>query len=243
MLVHASTPVGSQIPTRTHLLVFFAGVILHPAFSAQLPVHKGGTAGRCWHRGAHGSVALLAVRASAWQCVCFVRLGPELNTPRTGLQIVACDDSEVMQHIGDAHVAVPFMAKLDETVLSVAQQLRMVIQYGAGVETTDIAAVRNLTNLSSTNVCVEDSALHHHRAVMAVELLFLWDRASSTSSSSCSSSVGCLQKNLSPWAQATRLGIWVSNIPSADTGNALSCAEHIMYLTLALLRRCALPVL
>lgn len=37
--------------------------------------------------------------------------------------------------------------------------------------------------------------------------------------------------------QATRHGIWVSNIPSAGMGNALSCAEHIFYLTLALLRR------
>ncbi len=41
--------------------------------------------------------------------------------------------------------------------------------------------------------------------------------------------------NLLP-AQATKRGIWVSNIPSAGMGNALSCAEHVFYLTLALLR-------
>jgi lactate dehydrogenase-like 2-hydroxyacid dehydrogenase len=41
-------------------------------------------------------------------------------------------------------------------------------------------------------------------------------------------------------AQATQRGIWVSNISSAGMGNALSCAEHIIYLTLALLRRCSL---
>ncbi|GAB4816694.1 hypothetical protein N2152v2_003740 [Parachlorella kessleri] len=35
---------------------------------------------------------------------------------------------------------------------------------------------------------------------------------------------------------ATRLGIWVSNIPSGGTGNAASCAEHAMYLMLATLR-------
>jgi phosphoglycerate dehydrogenase-like enzyme len=57
-------------------------------------------------------------------------------------QVVACHDDEVAQHIGDAHIAVPFMAKLDEAVLSVAHQLRMVIQYGVGVEGIDIAAVR-----------------------------------------------------------------------------------------------------
>ena len=58
------------------------------------------------------------------------------------MQVVACDDAEVAQHISDAHIAVPFMAKLDEAVLSCAHQLRMVIQYGVGVETTDTAAVR-----------------------------------------------------------------------------------------------------
>lgn len=57
---------------------------------------------------------------------------------------MACDDAEVAQHIGDAHIAVPFMATLDEAVLSCAHQLRMVIQYGVGVETIDIAAVRCL---------------------------------------------------------------------------------------------------
>ena len=36
--------------------------------------------------------------------------------------------------------------------------------------------------------------------------------------------------------QASSRGIKVSNIPSAGTGNALSCAEHAILLTLALLR-------
>ena len=36
--------------------------------------------------------------------------------------------------------------------------------------------------------------------------------------------------------QATELGIWVSNIPSLATGNALSCAEHAVLLMLATLR-------
>ncbi|KAK9830334.1 hypothetical protein WJX72_011101 [[Myrmecia] bisecta] len=35
---------------------------------------------------------------------------------------------------------------------------------------------------------------------------------------------------------ATERGIWVSNIPSTGTGNALSCAEQAIYLMLALLR-------
>lgn len=38
-------------------------------------------------------------------------------------------------------------------------------------------------------------------------------------------------------SQATEQGIWVSNIPSSSTGNALSCAEHAIYLMLATLRQ------
>ena len=36
--------------------------------------------------------------------------------------------------------------------------------------------------------------------------------------------------------QATELGIIVSNIPSTGTGNAAACAEHAIFLALALLR-------
>ena len=36
--------------------------------------------------------------------------------------------------------------------------------------------------------------------------------------------------------QATRRGIWVSKIRSSGTGNAVSCAEHMLHLTLSLLR-------
>lgn len=36
--------------------------------------------------------------------------------------------------------------------------------------------------------------------------------------------------------QATRRGIWVSKIRSGGNGNAVSCAEHILHLTLSLLR-------
>ena len=39
------------------------------------------------------------------------------------------------------------------------------------------------------------------------------------------------------YLQATEQGIWVSNIPSSATGNALSCAEHAIYLMMATLRQ------
>ena len=66
---------------------------------------------------------------------------------------MACDAAEVAQHIGDAHIAVPFMATLDEAVLSCAHQLRMVIQYGVGVETIDIAAVR-WSDVEGSSLCM-----------------------------------------------------------------------------------------
>lgn len=39
--------------------------------------------------------------------------------------------------------------------------------------------------------------------------------------------------------QATKHGITVSNIPSDHTGNAVSCAEHVIHLALSLLRNVA----
>lgn len=91
------------------------------------------------------------------------------------VQVTQCDSTDVAAHIGDAHVAIPFMANINENVLEKASNLRLIIQFGVGVEGVDLAAARG------------------H-------------------------------------------GITVSNIPSADTGNAVSCAEHIIHLILSLLR-------
>eukprot|EP00210_Caulerpa_lentillifera_P007178 g6868.t1 len=68
------------------------------------------------------------------------------------------------------------MCRLDQSLLARAQQLRFIIQYGAGLEGVDI-----------------------------------------------------------PYASSR--GIWVGNIPSNECSNALSCAEHAIYLTMAVLRR------
>mmetsp|Transcript_5545 Transcript_5545/g.15905 ORF Transcript_5545/g.15905 Transcript_5545/m.15905 type:complete len:365 (+) Transcript_5545:567-1661(+) len=93
----------------------------------------------------------------------------------SSVEVMQCDATEVATHIGAAHVAVPFMARLDDATLAHARHLKLIIQYGVGVEGIDIPS-------------------------------------------------------------ATRRGIWVSNIKSSGTGNAVSCAEHIIHLTLSLLR-------
>lgn len=91
------------------------------------------------------------------------------------IDVVQCDRSQVPTEIEDADVAVPLMTQLTEALLQRAAKLKLILQYGAGVEGVDIAA-------------------------------------------------------------ASGLGIWVSNIPSRDTGNAQSCAEMAIFLTLAILR-------
>lgn len=94
------------------------------------------------------------------------------------VEVVQCDSSDVAANISDAHVAIPFMASMTEAVLQQAPQLRLIIQFGVGVEGVDLAG-------------------------------------------------------------ATRHGIAVSNIPSENTGNAVSCAEHVIHLALSLLRNVA----
>ncbi|PRW58809.1 kinase [Chlorella sorokiniana] len=92
-----------------------------------------------------------------------------------GVEVLQCERSELPLLIRSADVAVPLMSRLDAQLLRSAERLKLIIQYGVGVEGIDMQA-------------------------------------------------------------ASELGIWVSNIPSAGTGNAVSCAEHAIYLMMAVLR-------
>ena len=91
------------------------------------------------------------------------------------IKVVQCDVDDVPAELKDTDVVVPLMAPLNADMLRNAPKLKMIIQYGAGVEGVDIEA-------------------------------------------------------------ATKFGIWVSNIPSAGTGNSVSCAEMAIFLILATLR-------
>eukprot|EP00854_Cymbomonas_tetramitiformis_P005583 gene5583-6770_t len=92
-----------------------------------------------------------------------------------GIQVSSCARENVADEIRDAHVAIPLMSRLDESILCKAGELKLIIQFGVGLEGVDVDA-------------------------------------------------------------ATRAKIPVSNIRSEGTGNAASCAEHAIYLMLALLR-------
>ncbi|KAG0616604.1 hypothetical protein M758_5G127300 [Ceratodon purpureus] len=82
---------------------------------------------------------------------------------------------EVPDRIAEYDICVPRMMRIDEAVIARAKRLRLIVQFGVGLEGVDIDA-------------------------------------------------------------ATRAGIKVARIPSANTGNAFSCAEHCIYMTLGLLR-------
>ena len=92
-----------------------------------------------------------------------------------GVEVVQCEREAVPAELRDADVAVPLMAPLAAAELRAAPRLKLVLQFGVGVEGVDLRA-------------------------------------------------------------AADLGVFVSNIPSAGTGNAASCAEMALYLMLATLR-------
>lgn len=79
------------------------------------------------------------------------------------------------QDVAEAHVVIPFMTKIDANFMNKAKNLKLIMQYGTGLEGVDIP-------------------------------------------------------------EATRKKIYVAKIPSTICDNASSCAEHIIYLTLSLMR-------
>lgn len=105
----------------------------------------------------------------------FTREEARKSHPDT-IDVIQCDRSDVATYIQDVDVVVPLMTDVTRDLLHKAKRLKLVIQYGAGVEKIDREA-------------------------------------------------------------ATELGIYVSNIPSKDTGNAASCSEMAILLMLACLRK------
>ena len=95
--------------------------------------------------------------------------------PDQNVSVIQCASEDVKEALADADVAIPLMTRLTAEILHNAPKLKLILQFGAGVEGIDIKT-------------------------------------------------------------ATKLGIWVSNIPSAGTGNSTSCAEMAIFLTMALLR-------
>ena len=57
------------------------------------------------------------------------------------MQVVNCRRSELAAALQTAHIALPMMARLDRAALEAAPCLRMILQFGVGMEGCDIPAV------------------------------------------------------------------------------------------------------
>jgi phosphoglycerate dehydrogenase-like enzyme len=90
-------------------------------------------------------------------------------------EILFCPEVALAEHIGAADVAIPLMARLPAEIIEKGQNLRLIHQFGVGLEGVDLAA-------------------------------------------------------------AKRLGVSVANVPSRDSGNAVSVAEWAIFLMIALAR-------
>jgi len=90
-------------------------------------------------------------------------------------ELVACSTDDVLRHLVDVDVVVPYGAAVGAEVIS-AGSFGLIQQFGVGLETVDVEA-------------------------------------------------------------ATSAGVWVARVPSAQTGNAESVAEHAILLMLALSRK------
>lgn len=93
----------------------------------------------------------------------------------SSVEVLQADRSEVAEELTTADVVVPLMQPLPVPALQTAKRLKLIIQFGVGLEGVNVE-------------------------------------------------------------EATRLGIYVCRIPSHMTANAPSCAEHALYLALAVLR-------
>ena len=80
------------------------------------------------------------------------------------MQVKKCRRQDLANHIGSAHVAVPMMSKLDGDMLRRGRQLKMVLQYGVGVEGIDIPTVSAIS-LSIAVLCA-----CQHTAVMSLSV-------------------------------------------------------------------------
>ena len=68
--------------------------------------------------------------------------GAGRSDPHVRVQVVQCDRETVAEHLADADVVVPLMTRLGAEQLALARRLKLIIQFGVGVEGIDIAAVR-----------------------------------------------------------------------------------------------------
>lgn len=126
-------------------------------------------------------------------CDAFAGTTAMVGTSRNA-QVVRCPLEEVAQQAQQAHVLVPFMARLDKSTIASARSVRLIIQYGVGVEGIDIPAVA--LGPKARAVCHEAAA----RALPA----FCYALHYTTLASAAAEELACLASRLRKWIRMLR---------------------------------------
>lgn len=61
------------------------------------------------------------------------------STKNTDIQVIQCDDRDLVTEIADTDMVIPFMSKINKDILSNANNLKLIMQFGVGLEGVDIA--------------------------------------------------------------------------------------------------------
>lgn len=81
------------------------------------------------------------------------------------IEVVQCSSNSINHAIIDADVVVPFMEKITAQTLHLAPQLKMILQFGVGLEGVDIDAATKkgvwVCNIRSENCCNDKSSAEH----------------------------------------------------------------------------------
>lgn len=81
------------------------------------------------------------------------------------IMVTSCYPDDLLKEVADAFVIIPFMCRIDRAVFEVAKELRMVMQYGVGLEGVDIESASEkrvwVCNIQSENCGNAQSCAEH----------------------------------------------------------------------------------
>ena len=81
------------------------------------------------------------------------------------IEVVQCSSNSINQAIVDADVVIPFMEKITAQTLHLAPKLKMILQFGVGLEGVDIDAATQagvwVCNIRSVDCCNDKSSAEH----------------------------------------------------------------------------------
>ena len=98
----------------------------------------------------------------------------EILAPEQGISVSVCSRDRLPEEILDAEVVVPLMSRLSRDLITSARRLKLIMQFGVGLEGVDLQAaselgvpVANIPSMSSGNAqsCAE------HAIFLAISLL------------------------------------------------------------------------